>query len=328
LNPAGIAVTGHYSDGTTETEAPLSYSVTGYDSEKSGSQTLLVTLNGKTATFSVTVGYPAPPVILNSISVTTLKTSYAYGEELDPTGIVVRGYYSDDTDKIEAADEYTVTGYNPEKSGSQTLLVTLNGKTATFSVTVGYPAPPVTLNSINITTLKTSYAYDEAFDPTSIVVRGYYSDGTDKIEVADDYAITGYDPEKSGYQTLLVTLNGKTTTFSVNVGNKPVERDISVSIGLPNTNQEPEIFGIPEGGIKLSTGKNGLSDRIVISVANNGSVYSYVTWYVDGSFVNSSNNIITINASDYTLKIPHYITFTGEKGGVEYSRTITFTVER
>ncbi|MDR1300987.1 MAG: bacterial Ig-like domain-containing protein, partial [Treponema sp.] len=280
LDPLGIVVRGYYSNGTDKIEAAADYTVTGYNPEKSGSQTLLVTLGGKTATFAVTVGYPDPEVTLSSISVTTLKDSYAYGEELDPTGIVVRGYYSDGTDSIEPAGEYTITGYNPEKSGSQTLLVTLEGKTATFTVNVGYP---VTLNSIGVTTLKTSYAYGEELDPEGIVVRGYYSDGTDTIEPAADYTITGYNPEKSGYQTLLVTLNRKTTTFTVTVGNKPVERDISVSIGLPNTNQEPEIFGIPEGGIKLSTGKNGLSDRIVISVANNGGVYSNVTWYIDGS---------------------------------------------
>jgi hypothetical protein len=334
LDPAGIAVTGHYSDGTTRLEAPLSYTVSnGYDPEKSGSQTLLVTLNGKTATFTVTVGYPAPPVTLSSISVTTLKASYAYGEELDPAGISVRGYYSDGTDKIEApADEttpgYTVSGYNSEKSGSQTLLVTLNGKTATFTVTVGYPDPAVTLSSISVTTLKASYAYGEELDPAGISVRGYYSNGTDKIEEAENYTVTGYAPEKPGYQKLLVTLDGKTATFSVIVGTKPVERNISVSIGLPNTNKEPEIFGIPEGGIKLSTSQNGLPDKIVISVANNGLVYSNVTWYVDGSPFNYSNNIITIEAVNYTLKLPHYITFTGTKDNIEYSRTITFTVER
>jgi hypothetical protein len=36
-------------------------------------------------------------------------------------------------------------------------------------------------------------------------------------------------------------------------------------------------------------------------------------------------NIITINAASYTLK-KHSITFVGVKDGVEYSRTIEFTV--
>jgi hypothetical protein len=136
----------------------------------------------------------------------------------------------------------------------------------------------------------------------------------------------------------LVTLGGKTATFQVNVNEAEAIRNISVTIGLPATNQEPEIFGVPEGGIKLSAGKNNdLPDRIVISAAGqdanaypvvNG-VYSYnsVRWYVDGTS-HASSNIMVIKAEDYTLKIPHYITFVGTRDGAEYSRTITFTVEQ
>jgi hypothetical protein len=57
-------------------------------------------------------------------------------------------------------------------------------------------------------------------------------------------------------------------------------------------------------------------------------VYSNIKWYVDGQEYPGSFNIITIKAVDYTLKIPHSITFVGTKNNVEYSRIITFTVER
>jgi hypothetical protein len=160
------------------------------------------------------------------------------------------------------------------------------------------------------------------------VVRGYYQDDTDRIEELPDGAITGYDPEKSGSQTLLVTLNGKTATFNVTVGEKRV---ISVTIGLPNTaGQQPKLFGIPADGIILSTSKNkDLPNKIVISAAGiDDEVYSAVEWFVDGTSFNESDNIIVIEASKYALKIPHRITFTGIKDGVEYAQTITFTVER
>jgi hypothetical protein len=329
FDPSGMVVVGVYSDQSVREETEYTLNPSPVLTEDIGALEVTVSVRGKPATFTVTVR----DARLESITVATLKDSYAYGEELDPAGIAVTGHYSDGRTETEVSSSYGVTGYDPEKSGSQTLLVTLNRKTATFTVTVGYPDPEVTLSSISVTTLKGSYAYGEELDPAGIVVRGFYSNGTDKIEAPADettpgYTVSGHNPEKPGYQTLLVTLGEKTATVTVTVGTKPVERDISVSIGLPNTNKEPEIFGIPEGGIKLSTSQNGLPNKIVISAANFGSVYSNVTWYVDGSLFNNSNNIITIEAVNYTLKLPHYITFTGTKDNIEYSRTITFTVER
>jgi hypothetical protein len=160
----------------------------------------------------------------------------------------------------------------------QTLLVTLSGKLATFTVTVGQP---VTLTSIAATTVKPNYAYGEVLDETTIVVTGTYSDGSTQIE--ERYELIGYDPQEPGEQTVYVKLNGKTTSFTVTVGDAPVIQDISVTVGLPNdTNQQPEIFGIPEGGIQLSASQEGLPDKIVISTAAKGKVYNSIKWYVDG----------------------------------------------
>jgi hypothetical protein len=205
-----------------------------------------------------------------------------------------------------------------------------NGATRSYVVKAVKKAAPV-LRSISVTPLKTNYAYDEEPDwAADILVTGSYSDGTSKIEAVktdenpDGYVVSGYDKEKSGRQTILVTLGGTAAAFTVDVGYQP--GNISVSIGLPNKEQQPEIFGIPEGGIKLSTSQKDLPHKIIISsAAANYAVYSSVRWYVDGTS-KSSDNIITIEAENYTLKIPHYITFIGTRDGVEYSRTIEFTV--
>jgi hypothetical protein len=87
------------------------------------------------------------------------------------------------------------------------------------------------------------------------MVTGTYADGSTKIETPESYTVSGYDPSTLGPQTVQVTLNGKSTTFSVKVEPK----NISVTIGLPNTiDQQPEIFGIPDGGIKLSKARTGI----------------------------------------------------------------------
>jgi hypothetical protein len=215
-----------------------------------------------------------------------------------------------------------------------------NGTTRSYVVKATKQAA-LTLQSIEVTPLKETYAYDEPFDEAAdILVTGLYSDGSTKKESAkvepaegeepaEGYTVDGYDPQKPGKQTLLVTLGGKADTFTITVSASVREkRVINISVDLPNTADEPEIFGIPEGGIELSAGKE---DTIVISVgAAWYEIYSSIKWYVDGvdyTIDDDNTNIITINAvDDYALKIPHYITFIGTKGGFEYSRTIEFTV--
>src|SRR5690554_3275449 len=79
-----------------------------------------------------------PPVdpTLSSIIVKSepTKTTYTQGEDLDLTGLVIEAKYSDNTTKVVASSNYTVTGYDKNKLGEQTLTVTHEGKTVTFKV--------------------------------------------------------------------------------------------------------------------------------------------------------------------------------------------------
>lgn len=81
---------------------------------------------------------PPTPVTLVSIAVTTLPTkiTYAIGDELDITGMVVTGTYSDSSTKVETVTTDNVTGFDSAEAGEKTCTVTVSGKTATFTVTV------------------------------------------------------------------------------------------------------------------------------------------------------------------------------------------------
>ncbi len=75
---------------------------------------------------------------VTSIAITTAptKTTYTAGDELDLTGIVITATYNDETTATVSADDVTVTGFDSEAAGTQTITVTYEGKTATFEVTV------------------------------------------------------------------------------------------------------------------------------------------------------------------------------------------------
>lgn len=122
----GIVVTANYSDGSKRTVT--GYTLSGTIAE--GSNTITVTYEGMTTTFTVTG--VAEEVTLSSISATYSGGDVAVGTAVtDLTGIVVTAHYSDGTSK-------TVTGYTLSGTiadGSNTVTVTYQGKTTTFMVT-------------------------------------------------------------------------------------------------------------------------------------------------------------------------------------------------
>jgi hypothetical protein len=92
-----------------------------------------------TATVRVVETTPSPEPTLESIAITTPanKTVYTIGEPLDLTGLVVTGTYSNGTTKTENITSANVTGFNSNASAaSQTLTITVGGKTTTYTVQI------------------------------------------------------------------------------------------------------------------------------------------------------------------------------------------------
>ena len=192
-----ISVFAHYSD---ESSSQVSdYIVNGFNKEQAGEQEVTVTYQGETYTFSVTVNNPT----LTSITVSGNKDTYNWGEDLN---IDVIAHYSNNT--TEQVDNYTVEGFNPKTPGQQTVVVTYQGETYTFTVTVKDPA----LVNITVTNNKDSYEWGENLD---ITVYAIYEDGT-KVEITD-YTVNGFDSKNPGLQNITVSYGGKNTSFNVNV---------------------------------------------------------------------------------------------------------------
>lgn len=73
---------------------------------------------------------------VRSISIHTKpnKLVYLQGEKLDLTGLVVKAVYTDNTNTI--LTNCPASGYDPNQVGKQTITVSFNDKTASFTVTV------------------------------------------------------------------------------------------------------------------------------------------------------------------------------------------------
>ncbi|HHY83575.1 MAG TPA: PKD domain-containing protein [Clostridiales bacterium] len=217
LDVAGGRIKVNYSDDTSEEVEMTADMVTGFDSDTPGTKTLTVTYEGFTATFTVEVKEMSS--VLESIKITREpdKTVYKKGEMLDLTGLEVAAVYSDGREVPVTG--YTVSGYNKNKIGQQTITVAYEGKKAVFTVTV-YKESAATLVSIKIISepYKTEYKKGEKLDLTGLEVAAVYSDGSE-VPVTG-YTESGYNKNKIGQQTITVNYKGKKATFTVNVTNK------------------------------------------------------------------------------------------------------------
>jgi hypothetical protein len=112
--------------------------ISGYNKYTGGAQTVTVDYYGKTADFAVTVA------VLAGIRITRppARVSYFSGEELDLAGLETMGTWQGAGD-APVTPEY-VSGFDANKQGAQTIIVEVQGKQASFTVTVKEPADPAT----------------------------------------------------------------------------------------------------------------------------------------------------------------------------------------
>jgi hypothetical protein len=131
----GIAVMGTW-EGVGEKPVTVTQeNLSGFDKNRPGKQDVSVTYLGKTAS----ARFPVTYVAMQGVSVVTPpeKRSYAYGEELNLSGLTVQGTRmgSITTEQVDIS-HLQISGYDSHKRGDQTVTITIGGKSSTFTVTV------------------------------------------------------------------------------------------------------------------------------------------------------------------------------------------------
>ncbi len=113
---------------STETEVVLAFTPSLVPSN-------IVIADESVFTVKVSIAANYPPIESISVRKPT-KTTYVKGEELDLAGLEVAAKGADGKTRALAESEYEISGYDKTKTGEQTITVTAEGKTATFTVTV------------------------------------------------------------------------------------------------------------------------------------------------------------------------------------------------
>ncbi len=176
-----------------------------------------------------------PEKTLVAIAIESAPTQATYelgSDELDLTGLQVTAFYSDGSTAILTTADYTISGFNGDQSGAQTITVTSGGKTATFTIVVSDPEAPVTLLALQVAKLpyQTMYGIGGTFSKDGIVINALYSDGTTRVLEDNEPVFSGFSSTVYGKKVITVAFGGKTTTFDISVSNFLLESEDEVTV--------------------------------------------------------------------------------------------------
>ncbi|MDR2500232.1 MAG: bacterial Ig-like domain-containing protein [Treponema sp.] len=256
----GLKVKGLYNDETERLLEGSEYllSPPSIDTAVPGPKMITVTAGTHTAQFAVMVN--VSDKTLQSIALTRLpnKTRYEFGAAtLNLDGMEVTGSYSDGSTKIEPV--YAYSGYDRTKRGTQTISVIINRHTAAFDVTVKIPASAAM--SVNKYVRGGGGArLEDAYNPAYL--KGRASPVPERLRVtvvannvtgvftaeAGDFSaadFSGYDPNQTGNQTLILTLDSK--QFAVPIYVMDVDPQLFFDYGYWRHAGNPN-GGSPAGG--------------------------------------------------------------------------------
>ena len=232
-----------------------------YNKNVAGSYQILVSADGLWQAVTVTVKN------LPTLQVSGYKGEFIVGEEFNVGEIVVK---KNDNGTITTLTDYTVdnSAFNKDVVGNYTITVSAEGITTTYTVVVR----ELIMTGITASGAKNSFAYNEEFVSTGLVVKAVYEDGSE--EEVTDYAInsTSYNKAVAGSYTIAVSYNGKSANYTVVVA-QPLLSSITVS-GAKNSFENNEEF--------VSTG------LVVKAVYEDGSEVEITDYVIDNSAYNKA----------------------------------------
>ena len=221
--------------------------VSGFDNSKLGNQTLTVTYGGKTTTYTIQVN--AKQIIKIEMETVPVKITYIQNyEKLDVTGGKIKATYNDTSTEMIQLTANMVSGFDNSKLGSQILTVTYKEKTTIYTIQVN--AKQISKIEIETVPVKTTYIQNyEKLDVTGGKIKVTYNDTSTDIVNMTDEMISGFDNSQIGKKALIVTYEGKTTTYIVQIKEKAIDKvnekdntknDISNSTTNTATNENQE----------------------------------------------------------------------------------------
>jgi hypothetical protein len=209
IDISGLVVTGLTKKGEARAVNVTKSQISGYDKHRVGDQTVVVKVSGAQATFNVTV---VPLMSINLVSPPT-KRAYRQGiDKFDTTGLVVSATWADPIGTgYYPVESLTISGFNNATLGTQTIILSAEGRSASFTVDVN----ALQNIAIQVPPTKTIYKVGEELDLKGMVVEGTWEGIGSSVITVSKSNCSGYEKSRAGQQTVTVTAGGKTAAFKV-----------------------------------------------------------------------------------------------------------------
>lgn len=234
LNSDGLQISINYSDGSSQIVSS-GFGISPSVLEKAGTQTIIVTYQDKTCSFSVNVEEIEEKIDGIGVLTPPTKTEYKPGESFDSAGLSIRVYTN--LGQRDVSEGFEISPKSFDKPGDQTVTISYGGKTCTLTVKVRADEKPVSLSVLSKPS-KLNYLVGEELDTKGLTLRLTLNNNkTEKITEGFSCSPTKF--EKAGPQEITVTYGELSCKFSVNVKDKKAEASPSTS-PKPGESPKPE----------------------------------------------------------------------------------------
>ena len=210
---SGIKVTAKYADGTDKLLSANDYQVELPDFTTPGAKKITVTYQGKTAEIAVNV----KAALAISVDHSGVVSDIVVGDSVDISGIVVKLVYSDGSEKLISASEYTtnLAELDFATAGKKTVVVTYGDFTDDFDINV---KAGIGL-TVDASLLASVVMSRDELDLSLLVVTLKYSDNSVRALDASEYTtdIDSIDFTTGGAKTVRVSFENYSATFGFTV---------------------------------------------------------------------------------------------------------------
>ena len=252
LSDAKITITMASKPNEPTTIAVTPSMISGYNKTQVGAQTVTITYtdnenNVHTQTFGVRVEDSIKTITLEN---NNFKTNYKYGENLDLSGLTLKVTKESGEISTVAVTTGMISGYNPNKLGSQTLTINYEGKQFTIVVNVVDYVTDIILTPPT----KDEYKIAESLSLVGGSITEKMASGANGSTISlTNSMVSGFDSTTPGTKNLTVTYvkDGKTYTKTFQVAVINTINHIEVIAPTKTDYKYGENLNLSGGSVKI-----------------------------------------------------------------------------
>ncbi len=239
LDTTGLKLSIHYSNGMIITEDE-GFTASPAKLTEVGTQTVTVTYQNNTVTFPVIV--KEDKEVVDAIAVTALpaKREYRQGERLDPTGLALEAITNKGR-RVPITSGFTCSPEVLSLSGIQTVTVSYEGKSTSFTVTVQGGSKTIQKISIDRMPSKLDYTVGDSFDSSGMVIRVSTDQGDELVRSGFTCSPSRFT--RDGVQTVTISYGSQSCTLELTVAPGEAKPEPTKT---PASKDEPEDPSTPD----------------------------------------------------------------------------------